>query len=341
MPLYGTPDYVHSLRFAIPPHIIPTEPGSAYWDEDDKTLALVMPDGVTLQVGQETQIIATNRTGAKLLNGKPVYISGAQGNRVTVALADADACPAWCVIGMTTQDIENNQSGKITVLGMVRDLDTSAFAEGATLYLGTTPGELVDAAPGYPATRWLVGYVARSHEVNGSIFVAPQRLSPYVRREASVHVEPGENAAQPTLGNWVDGNMQVPHFPGAATTKRMYFYVDFDHDLVQGEDLDVHLHLGPTTEGAGNYRFGVYWQWGQSGAVWQAAQLIPAVGAAGGVAWADQELHFSIPSSGQTYTSRLLFQIFRDPTHADDNYADPVGLLSANCHYIADPLQAG
>jgi hypothetical protein len=154
-----------------PETTIPTDVGTFSWNATDKTVDLQLPDGVTLQVGQETQIIALNNTGATIPNGRMVYVSGASGNRVTIGLADADGVGTAGVIGMTTQDILNNQEGKVTLIGLVRDIDTSAFPAGSPVYLSTTPGLLTLTAPSYPVPVILAGYVSRSHAVNGSILV--------------------------------------------------------------------------------------------------------------------------------------------------------------------------
>lgn len=154
-----------------PETVIPTAEGVFSWNATDRTVDLQLPDGVILQLGQETQVIALNNTGADIPNGKLVYVSGAQGNRVTIALADADGLGTDGVIGMTTQAILNNQSGMVTLVGLVRDVDTLAYAPGTALYLSTTPGEVTATAPTYPTPVVLVGYVSRQHAVNGSILV--------------------------------------------------------------------------------------------------------------------------------------------------------------------------
>jgi hypothetical protein len=159
-----------------PETVIPTAVGVFSWDDTDKTVSLQLPDGVVLQLGQETQIIALNNTGVTIPNGRMVYVSGASGNRVTIGLADADGVGTDGVIGMTTQEILNNQEGKVTLIGLVRDIDTSTFPAGSPVYLSTTPGLLTLTAPSYPVPVVLAGYVSRSHAVNGSvlIYIRPQ-----------------------------------------------------------------------------------------------------------------------------------------------------------------------
>jgi len=60
---------------------------------------------------------------------------------------------------------------------LVRDLDTSAFAEGSELWLSATvPGGLTNVKPPAPNNATRIGYVVRSHATTGSIFVRIQIL---------------------------------------------------------------------------------------------------------------------------------------------------------------------
>lgn len=147
--------------------------GKLTWNDTDGTLNLGLKGGnVTLQVGQEVLIRALNNTGGSLLNGQVVYITGASGNRPTIALADASTSATSAgTIGMLTEDIADNQSGFVTIVGLVRDLDTSAFAEGARVWLSTTAGAVTDTVPAGPNSKVAVGYVVRSHATVGSFFI--------------------------------------------------------------------------------------------------------------------------------------------------------------------------
>ena len=73
-----------------------------------------------------------NTTGATLTKGTAVYISGATGQIPTVskALATGDATSAQ-TLGLITADISNNSNGYVTIIGLVANLDTSAYTDGA------------------------------------------------------------------------------------------------------------------------------------------------------------------------------------------------------------------
>lgn len=117
-----------------------------------------------------------NETGATLTKGTVIYISGAAGNKALVskAIATSDATSAQ-TYGVITANILNNQNGYATLIGAVIDLDTSAYTEGAQLYLSSTTAGAYTATKQYaPAHLVYVGIVTRSHATQGTIEVKIQ-----------------------------------------------------------------------------------------------------------------------------------------------------------------------
>lgn len=146
--------------------------GELVWNATDGTLDLGLPGGVTLQTGQEFLVRGLNNSGTTMTNMTAVYISGAQGNRVVFTRAQANVIIAERTIGLLTQDITNNQEGFCTLAGLVRNINTSAWAEGAPLWLSATvAGGITDITPPSPNRSILVGFVVRSHATQGSVFV--------------------------------------------------------------------------------------------------------------------------------------------------------------------------
>ena len=146
---------------------------SLTWNATDFTLDMPL-DGVTIQLGQETVARVLNNTGTAMTNGQVVIVSGAQGNRLTVALADNTTdLTSGAILGIVTEPIANNQQGFATITGLVRGLNTSAFTEGDVLYLGGS-GAITNVKPVTPLHLVTVGYCVRSHATLGSIFSHPQ-----------------------------------------------------------------------------------------------------------------------------------------------------------------------
>jgi hypothetical protein len=163
---------ISAIRFNIASGSLAYQEGQMYWDSEDHTIAVQTETSeVTLQVGQEVFVRATNKTGVTIDNGSLVYINGAQGNRPTIALATASGTVAeHTSIGITTQSIDNNNTGYVTTFGLVRGLDTSLFTEGDILYLDTTPGGITNVEPSGTNAVSKIGHAARIHATEGIIF---------------------------------------------------------------------------------------------------------------------------------------------------------------------------
>ena len=117
-----------------------------------------------------------NSTGATLTKGTAVYISGATGQLPTVskALATSDATSAQ-TLGLITSDLANNSNGYVTIIGLVDDIDTSAYTDGVQLYLSpTTAGALTATKPYAPQHLVYVAVVSHAHPVHGKLIVKVQ-----------------------------------------------------------------------------------------------------------------------------------------------------------------------
>lgn len=158
----------------LPAPAIVNAEGKLWWNSDDGTLNLGMPGGnVVLQIGQELLIKVKNDTGGTLNNGDLVYISGATGDnvRVSKAIATSEAT-SDTTIAMMTEQVLNNQHGYATAFGLVRDLNTNAYAAGTLLFLSASvAGEWTNTEPTPPNHNVPIGIVVRQNATQGIIFV--------------------------------------------------------------------------------------------------------------------------------------------------------------------------
>ena len=162
---------VNGVQFDTTP-TIPTAIGAMYWDEGNGTPSINLNPDVTLQLGQEIVTLCYNGTGSTIVNGSVVYVIGAQGQRPSIALADADAEGTSApTLGIATQDIANGAEGFVTTFGFVRGLDTSGFTAGAPIYLSQTAGQFTATKPAAPAHLVSLGYVIKVNASSGEIFV--------------------------------------------------------------------------------------------------------------------------------------------------------------------------
>lgn len=153
--------------------------GRVFYDEATRALSYYNDEAdVAMNLGLETWVRVRNASGATITNGTAVYISGATGQTPTIAKARADSATTSKLIGIATHDIENNSTGYVTVIGTVRNVDTSAFNDGDRLYLSAvTAGALTATAPSSPNRIVQVGVVEYAHANNGKILVHPETES--------------------------------------------------------------------------------------------------------------------------------------------------------------------
>ena len=149
--------------------------GLIRWNGTDKTAEIVTEGGVALQLGQEETVYVRNNSGVTIANGEAVYVTGATGQRPTIAKATGTSASGQKMMGLVTTDagIANNAFGFVTINGIVHGLNTSAFTDGAELYLSpTTAGALTATVPSGAAQRIVrVGYVVHAHANQGTVLV--------------------------------------------------------------------------------------------------------------------------------------------------------------------------
>lgn len=150
--------------------------GNLRWNNTSKTMAFGIVDGTDeVNIGEQMVAYVTNAESTTIIRGQAVYLYQAQGNRASVKLAynTGDSSSAK-TLGLVLQDMAPNASGFVTTQGVLDKLNTNGFAEGATLYLGATPGSLTSTKPQAPNHLVYIGIVERSNAGNGQIYVRPQ-----------------------------------------------------------------------------------------------------------------------------------------------------------------------
>lgn len=146
--------------------------GEMAWDSGNQSPSIGLNANVTLQLGQENVALVYNGTGSTIANGKVVAVSGAQGQRPSVVLADASGESSSApTLGISTQSIANGTEGFICTFGLVRGINTSGFTAGAPIYLSTTAGEFTATRPSAPDHTVFLGWVIKVNASSGEIFV--------------------------------------------------------------------------------------------------------------------------------------------------------------------------
>jgi len=170
-------------------------PGDLYWDRSNMTVALKQTDEVTQQIGQELFIRAINNTSSNIPNGSVVYITGSLNEKPTINLARAEGENDFNIInkvvGVTTEDIPASETGFVTTAGIVRELNTSGYTAGDTVYLSPSDyGEFTSTKPSYPDFVIEVGVITKADENNGHLLVKVTNLSRDVNLRGVERVNP-------------------------------------------------------------------------------------------------------------------------------------------------------
>jgi cytoskeletal protein CcmA (bactofilin family) len=161
----------------------PWKSGRVFWDNVDGALSVYNAEAdITLQVGQENWTRVRNNTGTTILNGTVVRVIGSQGDAPTIERAQSIPKSGSInldtqILGVATHTIEDSSFGYVTTQGLVRGLNTNAFNDGETLFVGTgSAGVLQNIAPIAPYEIIPVGVcVKASPGTSGIIYVAVQQ----------------------------------------------------------------------------------------------------------------------------------------------------------------------
>ncbi len=164
------------------PQIAPVAPAARrlYYDDGDGTLMLTLKGGnSTLPIGQSEFELCFNGSATTMARGTVVQITGAQGNRIKIDRARADAeATSNHTFGFVDESIASGAEGFVLNSGLIRKLNTitdsegNALTQGDTLYLSTSvSGGYTRVKPVAPNHLVIVGFVVRVHASVGEIFV--------------------------------------------------------------------------------------------------------------------------------------------------------------------------
>jgi len=154
---------------------VPDATARVTWNDAAGTLQVGMTGNIQADIGQTLYAFVHNAEGATINKGQAVYLYQATGNKASIRLAynTSDAYSAK-TLGLAAETISAGQNGMVICQGVLDGIDTSAYAEGATLYLGATAGSLTSIKPSAPNHLVYIGVVERANAGNGQIYVRPQ-----------------------------------------------------------------------------------------------------------------------------------------------------------------------
>jgi hypothetical protein len=146
----------------------------------DGTLHFDKSDGTTVTLSNSTNnttllAYVHNSQGSTITKGQPVYLYQATGDKPSVKLAynTSDTTSAK-TLGLAAETMTTGADGYVMVQGKITGINTAAYSEGDTLYLGATAGTLTATKPYAPNHLVYIGVVAKANAGAGEIYVRPQ-----------------------------------------------------------------------------------------------------------------------------------------------------------------------
>lgn len=159
--------------------------------------------GTYIRIGGESQTAVRNESGATIVQGKLVAVSGFSVSEAMplAVLADKDDPAKRPALGFVIKDIPNNSNGSVVILGVLRGVDTSAFSLTDQLVLGTNgdPSRPPPEVDPFTGETQNVGQVVRVDATDGWISV---NVGGQIRRFPAGHIFGGQlspNATNPAF----------------------------------------------------------------------------------------------------------------------------------------------
>lgn len=157
-------------------------PGMLTWNEQEDCLDIIQADGTRLQTGLENYIQVINKTSETLHNGAVVMFAGVDQNETptVMSIVASPATEPLYIVGVLTNDLSPDELGRATVLGKVRNLNTTGsdvgevWQQGSLLWVHPTmPGKMTSTRPTAPYVAISVAAVLKVDATEGLILVRP------------------------------------------------------------------------------------------------------------------------------------------------------------------------
>jgi hypothetical protein len=183
--------------FDTTPTGIPTEQGAMYWDADAETVALIM-NGTIQKIGEDMFYHVRNTTGSTIPKGTAVRFSGTTGNsgRLLIAPMLANGTyPSQYYMGITSEELLNNEDGKVYHFGKMRGINTSAFTDGAILYVSPSVAGALTATPPVAPNNIIIAAAVVHAANNGTLMIRTTLGSNINSDEGVLITTPANNEA--------------------------------------------------------------------------------------------------------------------------------------------------
>lgn len=156
-------------------YVTPTDGLEVYDEENGEWVRWTAAFSTWQTIASDTTINfdIKNTSASTILKGTPVYATGSVGASAAVEVAPADASNSATMpaIGVTTADLAVNAFGHATALGVIRQLDTSAYTINSPVFVASGGGLTATRPTTSGVLVQNVARVIRVHASTGEILV--------------------------------------------------------------------------------------------------------------------------------------------------------------------------
>ena len=163
---------------------------------------------------------------------------------------------------------------------------------------------------------------------------------PVYRDEYPSSILPAGGSAEPDDVNVTIGGVyrRMYSFDGSSTEERLSGSFEIPHDYMYGEDIEVHIHVRPSTTGTGVFKF--FFDWEHSPAQGDPAAQT-ALTLTHEITADEQYKHLiiafgNLPDLGYQLGDKIGFNLRRHPTDAADTYTGDVLFEQIALHVPCD-----
>ena len=220
---------INTAQFGLSPTVGSFVEGRQYYDSTLKTFAADIDTNLTTYYNEDFNVLVLNNTGDNFTKGTVVYPSGSSSNLITIAKAQANVSATSLIVGVLEQNINAGASGRISLLGYLRNLDTTGagvsetWSVGDILYVSpTTAGALTNVEPIAPNYKVRVARVVTANATTGVLYINPTNQNQLNSlTDVSITTPVTDQLLRYNGSRWVNGN------PAAASASAgVNFYPD-------------------------------------------------------------------------------------------------------------------
>jgi hypothetical protein len=133
--------------------------------------------GMKRALVRDSVFVAKNTRGSTIASGRIVYATGNVDDVPTIDTAKADSLTTMPAIGVTIESIADGAFGRVMQVGLLENVNTSAFNVGDVLYVSAaTAGVPTVTPPAYPNVRQEIGTILADSATVGSIQIVARSI---------------------------------------------------------------------------------------------------------------------------------------------------------------------